>query len=272
MGQILIAVAVLSVTGAVCALLLILASKFMYVPVDEKFPKIRECLPGANCGACGYAGCDGYANALAAGEESKINKCVPGAAKAAQELAAVLGVEFEEAASLVAVVQCGGDCEKTKDKMDYQGIKTCTAAKLFYGGKGACSFGCLGFGDCANICPEHAIKIINGVARVNTWACIGCGMCAKTCPNKLIALKPADAAMVVTCSNKEKGAATRKECSNGCIGCHKCERECPSHAITVKDNVSRIDYSKCTNCGHCAEICPVGCIKTVPVIEAKKAG
>ncbi|MGM9522335.1 MAG: RnfABCDGE type electron transport complex subunit B [Oscillospiraceae bacterium] len=254
------AVWVLGAIGAVCAILLVLAAKFMHVPVDEKFPKIRECLPGANCGACGYAGCDGYASALASGEETKINKCVAGADKVAQALADALGAEFEDVVEQVAVVRCSGDCTATQDKMDYQGLSSCAAAKLLFGGKGACSFGCIGLGDCAKVCPEHAITVIDGLARVNFSRCIGCGMCTRTCPNGIITLMPDVECMLVGCSNKEKGAATRKECSKGCIGCHKCEKECPQGAITVVDNLSRIDYDKCVDCGHCAEVCPVGCI------------
>ena len=53
--------AVISVTaiGIICAVMLVVAAKFMSVPENEKVKKIRECLPGANCGACGYTGCDG---------------------------------------------------------------------------------------------------------------------------------------------------------------------------------------------------------------------
>ena len=260
--DILNAVWVLGAISAVCAILLILADKFMQVPVDEKFPAVRDCLPGANCGACGYAGCDGYASALASGQETKINKCVPGAASVAQALAETLGVDFEDVEKKVAFVACGGDCHATEDKMVYQGIQSCSAARMMYGGKGACSFGCLGLGDCAAVCPEEAVCVFDGLARVDTSKCVGCGMCAKTCPSGVIHMLPAFAMTTVRCSNTQKGAAVRKECSKGCIGCRRCEKECPSGAITVVDNLARIDAAKCTNCGHCAEVCPVGCIET----------
>ncbi len=254
------AIAVLGGVGAVAAVLLILASKFMYVPTDEKFPKIRECLPGANCGACGYAGCDGYAGALASGEEDKINKCVAGADKVAMALAQVMGRDFEDVVEQVAVVRCSGDCEATHDKLEYQGLSGCAAAKLLFGGKGACSFGCIGLGDCAAVCPQHAITVVNGLAGVNFRACIGCGMCVQTCPQHIITLMPDTECILVSCSNHEKGALTRKECLKGCIGCKKCEKECPQGAIAVVDNLSVVDYEKCIDCGHCAEVCPVGCI------------
>ena len=59
--------------GLACSLLLVLASHFMGVKTNPVEGEVRDCLPGANCGACGYAGCDGYAAALAAGEETKTN-------------------------------------------------------------------------------------------------------------------------------------------------------------------------------------------------------
>ncbi len=265
------AVWVLGAISAVCAILLILADKFMQVPVDEKFPAVRECLPGANCGACGYAGCDGYASALVSGDETKINKCVPGADGVAMALAKTLDVAFEDVEEQVAFVCCGGDCSATSDKMEYQGISSCVAAKSMYGGKGACSFGCLGFGDCANACPQDAICIFDGLARVDASKCIGCGICARTCPSKIIAMIPAISNTVVRCSNKEKGAATRKECTSGCIGCHRCEKECPSQAIRISDNLAYIDQDKCTKCGRCAQVCPVGCIEIRNLISEKKA-
>ena len=64
MNEIYYAIIAVSVIGVICAVLLAVASKVMAVKEDERFPAIRACLPGANCGACGYAGCDGYAKAL----------------------------------------------------------------------------------------------------------------------------------------------------------------------------------------------------------------
>ena len=260
MTAILNAVWVLAAIGLVCGVLLVLAAKFMHVPVDEKFPKIRECLPGANCGACGYAGCDGYATALASGEEDKINKCVAGGDAVAKALAAATGAQFEDVIEQVAIVRCSGDCNTVKNKLEYQGLSSCAAAKLLYGGPEACVYGCIGLGDCEKVCPEHAIRVVDGLARVNYKACIGCGMCVRTCPNQVITLMPDVERVIVGCSNREKGANTRKECAKGCIGCRKCEKECPAGAITVVDNLSQIDYDKCVDCGHCQDVCPVGCV------------
>ena len=247
MNEILIAVIPVVIIGIVCAAVLVTASKLMAVKEDERFPAVRDCLPGANCGACGFAGCDGYAKALCENPDTPANLCTPGGDTAAKALSEVLGVEFEDVVEQVAVVRCSGDCEHTQDKVQYVGIQSCKAAKLFYGGKGSCTYGCLGLGDCAEACPQNAIFIKDGVAQVYTCDCIGCGICAKACPNHLISLVPDVKKTVVACSNRDKGAATRKVCSSGCIGCRKCERVCPSGAIKVKDNVAVIDYEKCTD-------------------------
>ncbi len=248
MNDILIAVIPVAVIGIVCAAVLVVASKIMAVKEDERFPAVRDCLPGANCGACGYAGCDGYAKALCEDSSVPANLCIPGADSVAKQLSEILGVEAADVVEQVAVVHCSGDCEHTKDKVEYSGIESCAAAKMMYGGKGSCTFGCLGLGDCLNACPQNAIQIVNGVAQVKYCGCIGCGICAKVCPNHLISLVPDVKKTVVLCSNRDKGAVTRKVCSAGCIGCKKCEKVCPSGAVKVTDNVAVIDYEKCTDC------------------------
>ena len=255
MNVILAAVIPVVIIGLICAVVLVTASKLMAVKEDERLPKVRECLPGANCGACGFAGCDGYAKALVENETTPTNLCVPGADAVSHRLSNILGKEYEDVIEQVAVVHCSGDCENTEDNVDYHGIETCSAAKLLFGGKGKCVYGCVGFGDCKNVCPNDAIVIKNGIAQVCRADCVGCGLCVKTCPNKLISLVPDIKNFAVLCSNKDKGAVTRKVCKRGCIGCRKCEKVCPADAIKVIDNVAVIDYEKCTNCGACVENC-----------------
>ena len=64
MNEILLPILLVAGIGLVLGLGLAIASKVMAVPVDEKEEKITEVLPGANCGACGFSGCAGYAAAL----------------------------------------------------------------------------------------------------------------------------------------------------------------------------------------------------------------
>lgn len=261
MTQVILAISIVTGIGLICAAVLALASHFMSVPVNEKEVKIRECLPGANCGACGFTGCDGYAKALAEVEGTKTNLCVPGADAVAKKIADVMGVEAEDVIEQVAFVHCSGDCINRKQKHEYRGIESCAAAQMLYGGSGMCIQGCIGLGDCQKVCPQGAICIENGIAHVDTRKCIGCGLCTKTCPNHLIELFPDVRQIVVCCSNHEKGAVVRAKCSAGCLGCGLCMRACEQGAVTIVNNLAVVDHDKCIGCGKCAEKCPVKAIK-----------
>lgn len=261
MVDILVAIAIVAFVGLLCAIMLVVASKVFHVAVNPKTEQIRSCLPGANCGACGYAGCDGYAVALAEGAEANTGLCTPGAAKVAADVADILGVTAADVTKKVALVHCNGTCENTDVRAEYLGSKSCSAAKLVYGGGGKCVYGCLGLGDCVSVCEYDAIHVVDGVARVDINSCTACGRCVKKCPNALIEIIPADKPVAVKCSNTDKGAIARKNCTAACIGCMKCEKVCPSDAVKVENNLARIDYAKCTACGACAEACPTNAIK-----------
>lgn len=185
--EILIPALICFAIAVVCAVILTVASHFFAVKKDEKALAIRECLPGANCGACGFSGCDGYAKALSEGKASETNLCVPGGDKCSREIAEILGVEAGAVIEQVAYVSCNGRCDMPK-KYDYQGPKNCWAANMGYQGDRFCTFACLGYGDCVAACPQDAIVIDNGVARVKPIKCIGCGICVRTCPNGIIRL------------------------------------------------------------------------------------
>lgn len=261
-NDVLIALLVVGLVALVAGILLAVASHFFGIKEDERFIKLRACLPGSNCGACGFAGCDGYAKALAE-DKAAPNLCVPGGAAAAQSVAALLGVAAGEVDKKTAVVHCSGNCNVTGKKAVYDGIQSCKAASMLYAGPGACRFGCVGCGDCAEACPSHAICMKDGIAHVDSRLCTGCGVCVKTCPKQLITLVPDKAKVVQGCNNQEKGAAARKNCQTACIGCKKCQLNCPEKAIVVENNLARIDYALCSGCGKCVENCPTHCLKLV---------
>ena len=248
------AIILVTVVGLLGAVILVLAARFLAVEEDPRVGQVQECLPGANCGACGYAGCADYAKAIVEG--APVNLCVPGGAKAAQAAAAVMGVEAGATRKVCAVVACQGADGVCKQKFDYQGIASCAAAAALHGGPNACTFGCIGLGDCVKACKFDAIHVENGLAHVDPAKCTGCGACKAACPHNVIRMYDEPEKPVVLCGNKEKGALTNKECAKGCIACMKCEKSCPEQAIKVVDFVATIDYSKCTGCGTCMEVCP----------------
>ena len=255
-SAILLAMVVVGGTGLLIAILLGIASEKFKVPVDEKEVAIRAELPGNNCGGCGYAGCDGLAKAIANGE-APVNGCPVGGAAAAEKISAIMGVEAGEFVKKVAFVKCAGTCEKASDKYQYSGVQSCIEAMNVPGaGPKGCEFGCMGFGSCVKACPFDAIHVVDGIAVVDKEACKACGKCVAVCPKHLIEIVPYNQKHLVKCNSQDKGKAVMQACTAGCIGCKMCTRVCEADAITVENNIAKIDYSKCTGCGKCAEKCP----------------
>ncbi len=248
------------IAGCVIALLLGLAGEKLKVKEDERVGKVRDSLPGANCGGCGYPGCDALASAIVEGA-APVSACPVGGAEVTKKVAAIMGVEAEESAPKCAFVRCAGTCQHAKDLFEYVGPQGCTMAQnVPNNGPKGCTFGCLGMGDCVKVCQFGALSIVDGIAHVDPNKCVACGKCAEACPRGVIAILPADASPVVRCNSKEKGPEVKKVCDVGCIGCGLCKRNCPQEAIEVTDNLAVIDPEKCIHCGACIEKCPVKAI------------
>lgn len=271
MNVIIIPVVIVVAIGLIASIILVIASKLMFVPVDETVAKVREVLPGANCGACGFAGCDDYAKALGSGDGTSASMCPVGGAAVAAQIAAILGVEVEEMEPQMAYVMCNGTSSHTKQIMVPDRLTSCKTAKMFYGGNWACTYGCLGLGDCQDACQYGAITVKDGVAKVNPDACVACGACVKACPNNVIAMMSKKMKVHVLCRSVDKAPAVRKICDIGCIGCKKCEKTCKFDAIHVTDFLASIDYDKCKNCGMCVKECPTGAIINLRKPKAKAA-
>lgn len=224
---------------------------------DPKVDAVREALPSVNCGACGYPGCDGYAEAVAAGD-APVNKCAPGGKSVVDALAALMGVNAagEDA---VAVLLCQGVKDKAPAKGEYVGVKTCRAAKLSAGGTKLCAYGCLGYGDCTLVCQFDALHMgDDGLPHVDYAKCTGCGLCAQECPQAIFSMVPrARLGSVVVCSNRHPiKASVIKTCKVGCIKCEACVRACPEQCIAMVNGIPVTDYAKCTSCGVCVQKCP----------------
>ena len=257
MQTIIITIIVSFVIALVLGICLGIFQRLFAVPVDPKVQKIRKLLSGGNCGGCGFAGCDDFAKAVVEGRASA-DGCTAGGAACAEAIGKIMGVSVE-AVSKVAVLACRGTKDCAKDKGIYQGLKSCSAAKLSVGGTKACTFGCIGFGDCQAVCTFNALKIgEDGIPHIDYSKCTGCGKCTKACPNNLLLMIPAQSkGAIALCANRSLDKPSiLKKCKNGCIKCGKCERDCPEGALTLADGIPAIDYGKCTSCGKCVESCP----------------
>lgn len=263
MQIIIITTLVIAVIGIVVGAGLVFTGNKFHVDVDERESAVRDCLPGNNCGACGFAGCDALAAAIAAGKAS-VSACPVGGAPVARQIGKIMGQTADAVESKVAFVRCKGTCEVTHNQGNYVGIKDCRSAVLSGLNVTDCTYGCLGFGSCATVCPQDAIRVLDGVAMVNRKKCVGCGLCVKACPRGLIELVPASKRVIVQCSNKDRGPQVKKVCSAGCIGCMLCTRQCEFDAIHVTNNLASIQYENCTQCGKCVEKCPVKVITPPP--------
>lgn len=127
MNPIMLAILIVAGVGLVAGLVLAVASVVMAVPRDEKVEAVRDALPGANCGACGYSGCDGYAHALVH-EGAKVGLCSPGGAETAEKTSTLLGVSGTVEVK-TAMVRCGGCEAHTARKLDYHGIPSLRGGK-----------------------------------------------------------------------------------------------------------------------------------------------
>jgi len=244
----------------VLGLILGVVSKLFTIPVNQLQSDLHAILPGANCGACGFSGCEGYAVYLAEGG-SNTGKCPVGGSDVSKELAALLGVPAKPMSPMVAHIMCKGTSCNTSKRFQYRGTLGCNAAHGLFSGPGSCTFGCMGYGDCVKICPYGAIDIIDEIAVINDFKCKACELCISECPKKIIYMVPKyDNDYKVECRNKWPGGETKKHCTVGCIGCQRCFKICPSEAISMEGPLAVIDPFKCIHCGKCAEVCPTNSI------------
>ncbi|MBB6480243.1 RnfABCDGE type electron transport complex subunit B [Spirochaeta isovalerica] len=224
---------------------LAIAAKKLRVEKDKTVEELMGYLPGLNCGSCGYAGCEPYAEALSAGNDSDITKCKPGGAACLEGIGRVLGMEVDTSGPrMVAQVHCRGGEGTAETRYKYQGLKDCNAASILFGGDKSCQYGCLGLGSCMQVCPVDAIDYDDqGLVWVDKDKCIGCEKCVGVCPTGVIKMIPEDADVIVACNSKDKGKDTKANCSVGCIGCQICARKFPDAGYKITDNLSIVGYN-----------------------------
>ena len=257
MNTILITAVFAAGLALVLGILLCVFRSVFHVETDVLIGVIRETLPGANCGACGFPGCDGFAAACAA-KEADPAKCTVSDAANTKKRAELLGGSAD-VKPVVAVVGCQGSPEYAVYKGVYTGLKNCRGAKIVPNGVKVCAWGCIGFGDCVEVCAFGALSMgPNGLPIIDRAKCKGCKRCILECPQGIIRLIGAEEkGAFAFCNNRNPiKPAVRKACKIGCIKCEACVKKCPVQAITMEYSIPKIDYSKCTSCGECVEKCP----------------
>jgi Na+-translocating ferredoxin:NAD+ oxidoreductase RNF subunit RnfB len=256
-------VVLFSVLAVVFGLILALTARYFHVHVDPRIHQVTEVLAHAHCGACGYPGCEPYAEAVVKNPDVKPDLCIPGGARCAEEVARITGKVAEKREPGYARIMCKGGNSFARKSHAYDGIQDCNAAAALAGGLLACSFGCIGLGTCVKNCPFGAITLgPDSLPVVDRQKCTGCGVCAQSCPRSIIRILPVSVPVTVDCLSNDKGALTRKNCTAGCTGCGFCLKVCEHGAVTIVDHLSWIDPAKCIHCDKCLEKCPQNVISS----------
>lgn len=251
--------------GMMFGLALAFANKKLAIEVNPLIHIVEDVLPKGQCGACGYAGCMAYAEAVVINPDVSPSLCIPGKETVAKLVAELTGKEAAPVEPRIAQVACAGIAGKAAPAYNYTGVADCTAANLLFGGQKVCKYGCLGLGSCVKSCPFGAMSMSpEGLPIIDPLKCTGCGKCETVCPKNVIKMMPLIAKVRLNCNSKDKGAVARKACTAACIGCSLCIRECPHGAIKMDNNIAVVDSEICHNVcteARCLVKCPTKAIR-----------
>lgn len=240
--------------------LIAVANKKLYVFEDPRIDQVEDMLPHANCGACGFPGCRPFAEALVSGAVLP-GKCSVSSDEGRAAIASFLGVSLGAEEKRVARLACNGGMNVAINQAYYKGVSSCQAATLISGGGKACSWGCLGYGDCEVVCDFDAISMNEfGIPVVDVQKCTACGDCVEACPKGLFSIHPISHRLWVACKSLEAGDEVLDVCDVGCTACGKCAMDAEDNMITMVKNLPVINYSKDHKTQSPIQRCPTGAI------------
>lgn len=247
--------------GLTLATILAIANRKLFVYEDPRIDEVEDLLPHANCGACGTPGCRPFAEGLVGGQYQPA-QCTVNSKDMNRVIADFLGVDLGKQEKRVARLACAGGSHVAYIRASYDGLASCRAAALVAGGGKGCAWGCLGMGDCADVCDFDAITMDrHGLPVVNEELCTACNDCVEVCPKDLFSLHPVSHQLFVACRNLEKGEQAEAECEVICTACERCAVDSPEGLVEIRNNLAVIDYSKNALASRVAiERCPTGAI------------
>lgn len=244
MSAVFLSIAILGGVGLVFGSLIALANAKLRVFEDPRIDDVERLLPGANCGACGFPGCRGFAEAVVGGAVQPA-KCTVMSAEEREEVASYLGVDAGAERKVVARLLCAGGSDVAPRKAIYSGIESCAAAVAVSGGGKGCAWGCVGYADCAVACDFDAITMnANGLPVVDVDKCTACNDCVVACPLGLFKLMPLDLHLIVQCRSLLAGDAATAVCSVACNACGRCALDAPAGLIEMMNGLAVVDYEK----------------------------
>jgi Na+-translocating ferredoxin:NAD+ oxidoreductase subunit B len=264
----------LTAIGIVAAVVIYFVSRKFAVVEDSRIGAVEQVLPNTNCGGCGQPGCHAFAQAVVHASDLSSLHCPVGGNAVMKQVANILGIKAVEKDPYIAVVRCSGSFEYRKKTNIYDGTDSCKIAAALYSGDTGCAYGCLGMGDCVEVCDFEAMYMDEktGLPVIIEDKCTACNACVKECPKDILELWPKgkkNQRVYVACLNEEKGSTARKECAVACSGCSKCFEACRYDAISMVNNLAHIDPDKCKLCMECVDTCDVHNIITANVTTEK---
>ncbi len=261
LNSVLVTGAFMAVLGGLLALFLAIADKRLYVFEDPRIGQVEELLPHSNCGGCGTAGCRNFAEQVV---EGKIEPaaCTVNTPDQNKSIAALLGVAMGNVEKRVARLACAGGKHVAKMRARYSGLSSCRAAAVAGGGGKSCAWGCLGLGDCADVCDFDAIQMdSHGLPVVDLAKCTACGDCIDICPKNLFSIQGVSHKLWMACRNEDDGDAAEAACEVACTACGRCVVDAAPGLVRLERNLAVIDYDKNNRADRKAiERCPTGAI------------
>jgi len=253
---------VFTVLGMIFGIAIAGTARKFHVPSNPVIEAVKDNLPAANCGACGYGACQGYAEHVVEDQEVSPTLCTPGGQEIAIVIGDLTGKEVGVIKEEVAMLRCAGIRSVAREQATYVGIHTCSAAALSFGGPKACKYGCLGLGDCQKVCAFGAIRMTDdGIVAIDFAKCTGCGLCIDACPKETLEMMPRQHRVILSCTTRDKGKSVKSVCTVGCIQCKLCIKECPADAIYFDaQGIITVDHASCSGYGPgCDEVCVAVC-------------